>query len=177
MPRGVAALLALIVSALVGWFVAIVCLRPPLNRPLHALAANSIVLIVVSAVYWLWAAFNLLYLHHPDAGVVSFLVAFHASYRTADMCVVQNRRPRDNNPVLHQRWIHPGAVGLVAMHYVYGLVSHPNASETFRAYLWAGAAFWALAGIRINWLFGEASVQDDLSALREHALETLCQSA
>lgn len=135
---------------------------------LGTLAANSIALCVVSAVFWAWAAYNLLFLHRPDVGVVSFLIAFHAAYRIADYCTVQARQQRAINPLQkHGRFL---AACLLVPAFNYGvvLVALTGLPDSFRLYLGVGTLYWLAASFRVRSLVGEA-LGADVSARYERA--------
>ena len=133
---------------------------------LKQLAVHSIMLCGVSAVYWVWASYKLLALHDPDLGVVSFLIAFVMSYRTADLCAVQVRLTRRTNrpTVTAQRWTHPLALCLVVLNYMFGLyvTSGMDLPLTWPVYLISCILFWCWAAARTHLLL--ASVPEDATA-------------
>ena len=150
LPPGLLALVVLPVSALLGWLFAVYKVRKLGGlQHLGQLAVDSIVTCVVCAVFWVWASYNLLVLKKADLGVVSFLIAFVAAYRTADLSAVQIRRAgrlKDPAPVRSMRWLHPAALLVVATNYAAALLL--DLPPMFRFYLCVGAAYWTLASYR-----------------------------
>jgi len=125
-------------------------------------------LCVMSAFYLCWAAYKLLAKHDPDLGMVTFLLAFVAAYRTADLCAVQiaraPNRSKDAKPLLKMQVFLPMACFLVMMNYLLVLALIPTLPFTFQVYLCCGAVTWSLAAIRGGWLLGDDSV---VSSLKE----------
>ena len=117
LPAGALGLVLLPLTALLGWLFANGAVRRGSFQYLSSLATYSISLCVVSAVFWAWASYKLLAKHDPDLGVVTFLIAFTASYRTADLCSVQVSRgasSKDPTPVRRMEVAQPAALLLVS---------------------------------------------------------------
>jgi hypothetical protein len=135
-------------------------------HPLGKVAIHAIMLCVMAAFFWAWAAYKLLVNHDPDLGVVSFLIAFVAAYRTADLCAVQisrsSSRSKDPTPVLRmQTWL-PVACFVPMINYLVVLCVDPTFPFTFQLYLMAGSATWSICALRGGWLLGDDVVTSTL---------------
>ena len=146
-------------------------------HPLGKVAIHAIMLCVVSATFWVWAAYKLLAQGDPDYGVVSFLLAFVAAYRTADLCAVQisraASRPKGPAPLLRMQTLLPLACFVPMLNYLAVLILVPTLPFTFQIYLCVGAGLWSLAALRGGWLLGEdtvvTSLRDEVRAQRRKA--------
>ena len=172
MLPGLPAIVALVVAAAIGKTVGNHFTGKYNLQDLGQLASHSVATCVVSAAFWAWAAYKLLSSHHPDFGVVSFLVAFTASYRTADLCAVQLAKRGGTSkrapPLAQQARLHPLALLFVSANYVAALLVAPIAKfpPTFTLYLVLGAASWAAAAMHAKSLLDDALVD----SLPRHAL-------
>jgi hypothetical protein len=128
---------------------------------LGKLAILSFTLCVVSATFWAWASYKLLALHDADLGVVSFLIAFTMSYRTCDLCAVQVSRvsSRRRAPLSQQRTLHPLALIVVVVNYLYVLLMIDGLPSTFQLYLLIGAVYWIGAAAGIWMLLSDENVE------------------
>lgn len=172
-PSGGLSLSVLAISAVLARYAAAIFVQQMAERhggglsdTLRTLANESITLSGVTAVFWAWASYKLLFRHDPDFGVVSMLVAFVASYRTADLCAVQARRNLNNSrlpPILEQqKAIHPAALYLVAANYMLVLFAgYGDLPAAFLVYLGVGAVFYLFAGARIRALLYFATMMPD----------------
>lgn len=135
-------------------------------HPLGKVARHSIMIAAMSAFYFAWAAYKLLMKGDSDFGVVTFLIAFVASYRTADLCAVQisrdPKRSKDPTPVLRMQTLLPVSCFVVCINYLAVLVLNPTLPTTFQLYLCAGSVVWSVLAIRGGWLLGEDSVVTSL---------------
>ena len=114
------------------------------------LAELSVTLTGVATIFWFWAAYKLLVLEDADYGVVSFLVALAANYRTADLCAVEMSRPghRSTSLLAAQRWLQPVGCFLVAVNYLWVLFTIKVLPDSFQLYLAVGASYWVGAAWR-----------------------------
>jgi hypothetical protein len=170
LAEGLPALLALPATALFGHMFAARAIGRLAQDRLGPLAQHSITLCVVSAVYFAWAAYNLLARHLPDLGVVTFLIAFVASYRTADLCAVQASRAsraKQAMPVRRQQCLHPTALLLVAVNYLGVLAISPALPKTVLLYCGFGAVFWSLASLKIYYMLSD---DDAINADEQQAI-------
>ena len=164
-PSGVLSLSVLAASALCGRCFASIMVRrymAAMNDLLTQLELLSITLCAMSAVFWSWASYKLLFKHDPDMGVVSFLVAFTSNYRTADLCYVQSRRAvTAPNVLAQQRCLHPICLALVAANYFGVLLYHfSELPASFALYLLVGTIVWLTAALRVRALLHFATLRD-----------------
>ena len=94
-------------------------------------------------------------------GVVSFLIAFTMSYRTCDLCAVQVSRvsSRRRAPLSQQRTLHPLALLVVVVNYLYVLLMIDGLPSTFQLYLLIGAVYWIGAAAGIWMLLSDENVE------------------
>ena len=118
--------------------------------------------------FWCWAAFKLLALGDPDMGVVTFMLAFLAAYRTADLCAVHIARKTSRShgsakSLRQMQTLLPAACFAPMINYILVLSLIPTLPFTFQCYLVMGSFTWCVCAIRGGWLLGEDHV---VSALR-----------
>lgn len=173
MEPGLPALIVLIAACGLGYAIgAFSVLKLGGLQHLGPLATQSLALCCVSSIFFAWAAYKLLALHDPDLGVVSFLIAFTASYRTADLCAVHIRRGSQSSrsSLLQQRTLHPLALLVVAANYLYVLVAIDGLPSVFRAYLIIGALFWTAVAARIRALLSDDYVKASFPTYEQERL-------
>ena len=186
---GIPGLIALPSVAIAGHFIGWTYVRRLGGlHPLGKVAIHATMLAIVSATFWVWAAYKLLARGDPDLGVVSFLLAFVAAYRTADLCAVQisrsSSRPKGPAPLLRMQTFLPVACFMPMLNYLGVLIFNTTLPFTFQVYLCAGAGVWSLAAIRGGWLLGEdtvvTSLRDEVRSQRRKAAaeerQGLCSS-
>lgn len=129
------------------------------------LAKESVATAAVAAVFWAWAAFKLLAKHDPDLGVVTFLCAFVACYRTADLCAVEVRRgsqSRAASMLRQQTCTHPACLWAVSANYALAplAVGVAGLPYWFRWYIIMGAVYWAVMALRAHQLLSDDGYGD-----------------
>ena len=122
-------------------------------RKLAVVWRHSVLLIVVSAVFWVWAAYKLLVHGDYDFGTVSFLISGCTACRTAGLCAAQNspaarlRRVTGSCDTFANVWLLPAACMAVATNYAVVLIAL-SLPYAFQLYLVCGAIFWSAAALR-----------------------------
>ena len=165
---GVAGLISLPLIAAIGygfgtWYVE----RLGGMHPLGKVATNAVMLSVMAGFFWLWAAYKFLLKGDPDFGVVSFAIAFAATYRTASLCAAQicrdaSRCSKSSAALLRMQVRLPAACFVPMVNYILVLVLQPTLPLSFQAYLIAGTITWSLSAIRGGWLLGDDLVVTSL---------------
>ena len=89
------------------------------------------------------------------------LIAFTMSYRTCDLCAVQVSRvsSRRRAPLSQQRTLHPLALIVVVVNYLYVLLMIDGLPSTFQLYLLIGAVYWIGAAAGIWMLLSDENVE------------------
>lgn len=166
LPPGVPAMFVLLGVTCVGSDLSKVYIKA---SPQYAnLAELCATLTGVATVFWFWAAYNLLALHGADYGVVSFLVALVANYRTADLCTGQLTGHHSASLVTTQRWLQPASCLLVAVNYLWLLFTVQMLPLSYRLYTLVAASYWVGAAWHTNmYLLDVKSADANLSCPSE----------
>mmetsp|Transcript_21023 Transcript_21023/g.29678 ORF Transcript_21023/g.29678 Transcript_21023/m.29678 type:complete len:179 (+) Transcript_21023:142-678(+) len=96
----------------------------------------------VAAIFWLWAAWNVVTKKVPDLGIISFATVLVACGFT------MKGLPSSITPKYKYGMV--VSTTLVTANYLFGLLCIPSLPITLRVYLGIGAFYWALNGIW-NW--------------------------
>ena len=131
---GAKGILALLLTAVVGHAFAVAALQGKSYHPLFKVSVNAIALCVMAGFFWCWAAYKLLSSGDPDMGVVSFLVAFVAAYRTAELARPSSRS-RGLKPIQRMQTLLPAACFCPMINYLAVLALKPTLPLSFQCYL------------------------------------------
>jgi hypothetical protein len=125
--------------------------RPPVVHtklegftPLGHVLAHAITCGVVATLFWLWAMSKVITRHDADLGAITFAWAMYASW------AVQKATRSKAGPTSNDRTRYIGAAAIVGANYLYVLFTFSGLRQTFRHYLWIGAAFWLAAAYTGN---------------------------
>ena len=185
---GVRGIIALPVMAALGQAIGMSYVRSHGGmHPLGKVAENAILLCVMSGFFWCWAVYKVVTTGDRDWGAVTFLIAFVAAFRTADLCVVHiarrsGRLPKGKSPLLRMQTLLPAACFLVMGNYLGVLVFvGPRLPLLVQTYLGLGTITWSLSAIRGGWLLGEYDVvtyvKDEEKKARRQEREGLLTSS